>query len=83
MALASRFEDSRYADRAFDGGFSKVPKAPSRLDLKLTLTDAIASIHGLSYRVSGGYSFAHAGAYVIGPNLYAVDANTRARAFPD
>ena len=82
VALAGRFQNSLYADRTFDGGFTSPPHVPARIDLKLTLTGPIAKVRGLSYRLGAGYSFARVGPYVIGPNLYAQDSTTQAQLSP-
>ncbi len=82
ISLATRFEQGRYADRAFDGEFRPAPHVPPRVDLKLTLTGPLGSTRGLSYRFGGSYSLARVGPYVIGPNLYAVDSSTRAELSP-
>lgn len=82
VALATRFEAKRYADRNFDGGFTNGARVAPRLDVKLTLTGRVSSIEGLGYRIGAGYSFARVGPYVVGPNLYAADSSTRPELSP-
>ena len=82
IALAGRLQNAHYADRTFDGGFTSPPRAPTRVDLKLTLSGPIANARGLRYRLGVGYSLARFGSYVIGPNPYAVDATTQAQLSP-
>jgi outer membrane cobalamin receptor len=82
IGVAAQAQARRPADRAFDGGFSVLPYAPPLLVLRTTVSGAVPSVKGLSYRASAAYSFASRGPYVVGPNLYAADATTRAELNP-
>jgi hypothetical protein len=81
-ALALTYQARRPADRAFDGGFTAVPFAPPDWQLRLTLTGEVPHPRGLRYRLSGTYGGAGHGPYVVGPNLYAIDASTVAALSP-
>jgi outer membrane receptor protein involved in Fe transport len=78
LGFAARAYGSRPADRAFDGGFSEMPRSPANLELRLTLSGPITAVEGLHYRASASYATAGRGAYVVGPNQYALDETTRA-----
>jgi outer membrane receptor protein involved in Fe transport len=82
VALAMRLQGRRLADRFYDGGFSTPPSAPVLVAGRLVLTGPVAPVPGLSYRAGGEYSFARHEPYVIGAQLYALDATTRAELAP-
>ena len=69
-ALATQLVGPRLADRAFDGGFPETPVAPAQVRLRLTFSDAVSSVPGLSYRVGFDFATASRSAYVAGPNQY-------------
>lgn len=74
VALASQLVGPRLADRALDGGFPTLPVAPTQVRLRLTVSDTITYVPGLSYRVGVDFATASRSAYVAGPNQY-LDAN--------
>lgn len=82
IGLAAHGFGSRPADRAFDGGFAKTPRASAGLELRATLSGPVPGVDGLSYRTSVTYATNGRGAYVIGPNQYALDETTRAELTP-
>lgn len=67
-ALATQLVGPRLADRALDGGFPVTPVAPAQLRLRLTFSDTIPAVRGLSYRVGFDFATASRSAYVAGPN---------------
>jgi outer membrane receptor for ferrienterochelin and colicins len=82
IGLAAHGFGSRPADHAFDGGFAKTPRASAGLELRATLSGPVPGVDGLRYRSSFTYATAARGAYVVGPNQYAVDETTRAELTP-
>ncbi len=70
VALATQLVGPRLADRALDGNFSTLPVAPAQLRLRLTVSDAITAVPGLSYRAGVDFATASRSAYVAGPNQY-------------
>lgn len=82
IALAAYYLARRPADRAFDGGFARPPYASPDLQLKATLSGTAPGLAHLRYRLSGTYDAAARGPYVVGPNQYASDSETRAALSP-
>ncbi|HSO30963.1 MAG TPA: TonB-dependent receptor [Labilithrix sp.] len=79
VALATTFVGKRPADRAFDGGFTPTPYAPASAELRLTLSQRVPGIPGLSYRVAGSVTTGSVAPYVAGPTqLVAADAPSTA-----
>jgi outer membrane receptor protein involved in Fe transport len=78
VALAATIVGPRPADRALDGDFTVTPYAPAQARLRLTLSDAIKAVPGLSYRVSGELITKGDSAYVAGP-IQAYDPTVSAR----
>ena len=68
VALSSTFVGPRPADRAFDGGFTPSPSAPASAEFRLTLTQQVPHVPGLSYRISGSFVTGSVAPYVAGPN---------------
>jgi outer membrane cobalamin receptor len=83
IALAGRGYGSRPADRTFDGGFSRPPRASAGLELRATVSGPVPGVDGLRYRVSTTYATTGKSAYVVGPNQYAADETTRAELGPN
>lgn len=86
VALATTFVAARPADRAFDGGFATTPYAPAQVRLRLTFSDAVPSVSGLSWRLAGELATSGESAYLAGP-IQSVDPavsspNTRAELAP-
>jgi outer membrane cobalamin receptor len=77
LALGGYMLSARPADRAFDGGFSPVPIAPTLVDVRFTASGAVPLVRGLSYRLSLDVMTEDRGAYVIGPVLSAIPENPR------
>jgi outer membrane receptor for ferrienterochelin and colicins len=70
LALASTFVGRRPADRFLDGNFSPPPYAPPSAQFRLTLSQQIVAVPGLSYQVSGSYTTGNVVPYVAGPIQY-------------
>jgi outer membrane receptor for ferrienterochelin and colicins len=67
LAVAGALASQRPADRAFDGGFTPPPFAPTQIDLRATVSGPMPGIRGLSYRLSATYAVAEHSPYVAGP----------------
>lgn len=67
VAVATTFVAKRPADRALDGNFATAPYAPASLDLRLTLSERVPGVPGLSYRIAADYVTAARSPYVAGP----------------
>ena len=74
LALAATFVGRRPADRYLDGNFTPPPDTPMSAQFRLTLSQDISSIPGLSYRIGGSYATGDVVPYVAGPIQY-YDAN--------
>jgi outer membrane receptor for ferrienterochelin and colicins len=70
IALATSFVGRRPADRFLDGNFSPDPRAPPSAQLRLTLSQQLAAIPRLSYRIGGSYTTGTVVPYVAGPIQY-------------
>jgi outer membrane receptor for ferrienterochelin and colicins len=78
LALATSFVGRRTADRFLDGNFSPPPYAPPSAQLRLTLSQHVPFVPGLSYRVGGSYTTGDVVPYVAGPiQTYDAAAPTR------
>jgi outer membrane receptor protein involved in Fe transport len=67
IALATTFVGKRPADRILDGNFNPPPYAPASAEIRLTVSQEIAAIPGLSYRLSASYTTGSVAPYVAGP----------------
>jgi outer membrane receptor for ferrienterochelin and colicins len=67
LALATSFVGRRPADRYLDGNFIPPPYAPASAQLRLTLSQDVPFVPGLSYRVGGSYTTGDVVPYVAGP----------------
>ena len=67
VALATTFVGARPADRVLDGNFSPPPRAPASADIRLTLSQQLRAIPGLSYRIGASYTTGTVVPYVAGP----------------
>ncbi len=67
IALATTFVGSRPADRLLDGNFSPPPRAPASAELRLTVSQALKVVPGLSYRIATSYTTGNVAPYVAGP----------------
>ncbi len=67
VALAMTFVGKRPADRILDGNFNPPPYAPGSAEIRLTLSQQILGIPGLSYRVATSYTTGDVVPYVAGP----------------
>jgi outer membrane receptor for ferrienterochelin and colicins len=76
LALAVQYQRRRLADRALDGGFTRLPSAAPHLELKLTASGELPSVAGLSYRFGANYAFSRVSPYAIGAWQSAVDETT-------
>lgn len=71
LAVATHWMGRRYADRAWDGGWTAsqgTPVAPQQVELRATINGPVPGITGLSYRLSANWAFADRGPYVVGPS---------------
>ena len=78
LALATTFVGRRPADRYLDGNFTPPPHAPASAQIRLTVSQDLAAIPGLSYRIGGSYTTGDVVPYVAGPIQY-YEANAPAR----
>jgi outer membrane receptor for ferrienterochelin and colicins len=78
VALATSFVGSRPADRLLDGNFSPAPYAPPSAQIRLTISQQVSSIPGLSYRIATSYNTGTVVPYVAGP-IQAYDPNATTR----
>ena len=67
VAVATTFVGSRPADRALDGNFNPIPYAPASADIRLTLSQKVKWVPGLSYRLGGSWTAGNYAPYVAGP----------------
>jgi outer membrane receptor for ferrienterochelin and colicins len=67
IAFATTFVGRRPADRFLDGNFVPAPYAPSSAQLRLTLSQQMPGVPGLSYRIGGSYTTGNVAPYVAGP----------------
>ncbi len=67
IAAAVAITSKRLANRGDVAGFTPVPFAPIRAQLRLAVTGPIAPIPGLSYHIAGSYTFGDREPYVVGP----------------
>jgi outer membrane receptor protein involved in Fe transport len=70
LAFATSFVGRRPADRFLDGNFVPDPYAPASATLRLTLSQPIAPVPGLSYQVGGSYTTGKVVPYVAGPTQF-------------
>jgi hypothetical protein len=78
VALATTFIGKRPADRLLDGNFSPPPYAPPSAELRLTLSQQLRALPGLSYRIGTSYTTGSVVPYVAGP-IQAYDPAAAAR----
>jgi outer membrane receptor protein involved in Fe transport len=78
IALATTFVERRPADRLLDGNFTPDPYAPASAQIRLTLSQQLPMVPGLSYRIGGSYTTADFVPYVGGP-IQGYDAATTER----
>jgi outer membrane receptor for ferrienterochelin and colicins len=74
LGLAAKYFTRRLADHAYTGNFQPLPYAPPQVELRATISGPAPWVPGLSYRVSGNYSFATEGPYTVGPVVRATPA---------
>jgi outer membrane receptor for ferrienterochelin and colicins len=67
IAFATAFVGRRPADRLLDGNFTPPPYAPPSAQLRLTLSQQMPGVPGLSYRIGGSYTTGNVVPYVAGP----------------
>ncbi len=70
LAVATHWMGKRYADRAWDGGWTTsqgLPVAPPQLELRAAINGPVPGIKGLSYRLSANWALTDKGPYVVGP----------------
>lgn len=79
IAVATTFVGRRPADRV-DGNFLVPPYAPASADLRVTVSQKVKWVPGLSYRVGASYTFGNWVPYTAGPTQYGYDAEDQARA---
>ncbi|MDB4944860.1 MAG: hypothetical protein JWP97_4394 [Labilithrix sp.] len=68
LALATTFVGKRPADRAYDGNFTSFPAAPASAEIRLTLSQRVPFVPGLSYRLASSFTTGTVVPYVGGPN---------------
>jgi outer membrane receptor for ferrienterochelin and colicins len=67
VALAASFVGKSPADRVLDGNFNPAPYAPASVDLRLTLSQRVPGVEGLSYRIGASFHTGTVTPYVAGP----------------
>jgi outer membrane receptor protein involved in Fe transport len=67
VALATSFVGKRPADRVLDGNFDPAPYAPASADIRLTLSQQVPGVRGLSYRIGASFTTGKVSPYVAGP----------------
>jgi len=67
IGLAMTFVGKRPGDRALDGGFAPAPYAPASAEFRLTLSQQVPGVRGLSYRVGASMTTGRVVPYVAGP----------------
>lgn len=67
LGVAAQFSSRRFADRAFDAGFTSIPTAAPTLEVRGAVTGDVPLVAGLSYRLTANYALHSTGPYVIGP----------------
>jgi outer membrane receptor protein involved in Fe transport len=67
VAVATTFVGKRPADRAIDGNFDPTPYASMSADIRVTLSQKVKWVPGLSYRFAGSYTTGNYAPYVAGP----------------
>jgi outer membrane receptor protein involved in Fe transport len=67
VALAATFVGTRPADRILDGNFDPPPYAPASAEIRLTFSQDVPGVPGLSYRLGGSYTTGTVVPYVAGP----------------
>jgi outer membrane receptor for ferrienterochelin and colicins len=78
LALATTFVGRQPADQLLDGNFSPSPYAPASAQVRLTLSQQVSSVPGLSYRIGGSYTTGNVSPYVAGP-IQGYDATATVR----
>jgi outer membrane receptor for ferrienterochelin and colicins len=78
IALATTFVGRRPADRLLDGNFTPPPYAPPSAEIRLTISQQVPGVTGLSYRIAASYTTGSVVPYVAGP-IQAYDPNGVAR----
>lgn len=79
IAVATTFVGKRPADRV-DGNFLVPPYAPASADLRITVSQKVKWVPGLSYRVGASYTFGNWVPYTAGPTQYGYEAEDPGRA---
>jgi hypothetical protein len=82
LALVMQQTGPAFADRAFDGGFTPTPVAPSQTTLRGAISGPMVGIKNLSYRLTASWSRARHSAYVVGPNQAATPEQPAAELAP-
>jgi outer membrane receptor protein involved in Fe transport len=67
VALATSLVGKRPADRVLDGNFAPAPYAPISAEIRLTLSQRVPGVPGLSYRLATSYTTGTVAPYVAGP----------------
>ncbi len=78
IALATTFVGRRPADRLLDGNFEPPPYAPGSAEIRLTISQKVPGVPGLSYRIGTSYTTGTVVPYVAGP-IQAYDPSAIAR----
>ncbi len=78
IAAATAFVGKRSADRVNDGNFDPAPYAPVSAEIRLTLSERVPYVPGLSYRIGATYNTGNVSPYVAGP-IQGVDAGAAIR----
>jgi outer membrane receptor for ferrienterochelin and colicins len=78
VAVAATFVGKRPSDRVFDPTFASPAYAPAASQIRLTLSERVPGIDGLSYRLGATFVTASRSAYVAGP-LQVAPADTPVR----
>ncbi len=78
IGLATTFVAKRPADRVLDGNFDPAPYAPASAEFRLTLSQLVPGVKGLSYRLASSITTGSVSPYVAGPTQgYAPSASAR------
>jgi outer membrane receptor for ferrienterochelin and colicins len=76
IGIAFSYVGRRPADRLLDGNFSPEPHVPPSATFRLTLSQQVPGVSGLSYRVGASYTTGNVVPYVAGPIQYYDAAST-------
>jgi outer membrane receptor for ferrienterochelin and colicins len=82
LAIVGQMQGKRYADRAFDSGYSPSPSTPTQTRLRGTISGGIPGTRRLTYRLISEVVFPAHEPYVIGPRRTAAPDQPTAELAP-